>query len=134
MASSLSNSVNNISEGIYRIKRKIRRDNEKLETCGIKYNYWDCFLAYANFKDDLIEYKYLCCNSSWTMSQKLPVNNVEWIEDTSQFNRDFIKNCNRKSDEGYFLEVDVFQYLEKLHELINDLPFLPETMEIEKLK
>ena len=27
----------------------------------------------------------------WAMSQKLPVNNFEWIEDTSQFNEDFIK-------------------------------------------
>ena len=28
----------------------------------------------------------------WAMSQKLPVNNFEWIKDTSQFNEDFIKN------------------------------------------
>ena len=27
----------------------------------------------------------------WTMSQKLPVNKFQWIEDTSQFNEDFIK-------------------------------------------
>ena len=26
------------------------------------------------------------------MLQKLPVNNFEWIEDNSQFNKDFIKN------------------------------------------
>ena len=65
------------------------------------------------------------------MSQKLPVNNFEWIENTSQFNEDFIKNYNDESDEEYFLEVDV-QYPEKLHELHNDLPFLPETMKIEK--
>ena len=54
------------------------------------------------------------------MSQKLPVNNFEWIKDTSQFNEDFIKNYNEEIDEGYFLEVDV-QYLEKLHELHNAL-------------
>ena len=28
---------------------------------------------------------------SWTMSQKIPVNNFEWIEDTSSFNEIFIK-------------------------------------------
>ena len=67
------------------------------------------------------------------MSQKLPVNNFELIKDTSQFNEDFIKNYNEESDEGYFLEVDV-QYLEKLHELHNDLPFLPERMKIEKVE
>ena len=27
----------------------------------------------------------------WAMSQKLPVNNFEWIKDNSQFNEDFIK-------------------------------------------
>ena len=37
------------------------------------------------------------------MPEKLPVINFEWIEDTSQFNKDFIKNCNEESDEGYFL-------------------------------
>ena len=47
------------------------------------------------------------------MSQNLPVNNLEWIKDTSQFNEDFIKNYNKDNDEGYFLKIDV-QYLEKL--------------------
>ena len=43
----------------------------------------------------------------WAMLQKLPVNNFEWIKDTSQFNEDFIKNYIEESDERYFLEVDV---------------------------
>ena len=54
------------------------------------------------------------------------------MEDTSQFNKDLIKNYNKKSDERYFLEIDV-QYSKKLHELHNDLPFLPEKMKIEKV-
>ena len=45
----------------------------------------------------------------------------------SSFNKDFI------SDEGYFLGVDV-QYPEKLHELRNDLVFLPERMKLEKVE
>ena len=69
----------------------------------------------------------------WAMSQKLPVNNLEWIKDASQFIEDFIKNYNEESDEGYFLEVDV-QYLEKLHELHNDFPFLLDRMKIEKVQ
>ena len=67
------------------------------------------------------------------MLQKLPLNNFEWIKDTSQLNEEFIKNYTEESDEGYFLEINV-QYLEKLHELNNDLPFLPERMKIEKVK
>ena len=43
----------------------------------------------------------------WAMSQKLPVKEFEWIEETSQVNRDFIRNCNEESDEGYYLEMDV---------------------------
>ena len=67
------------------------------------------------------------------MSQKLPVNNFEQIKDTSQFNKNFIKICNEKNDEGYFQEVGV-QYLEILHELHNDLPFLRERMKNEKFE
>ena len=64
----------------------------------------------------------------WLMSQKLPVNKFEWIEDTLQFNEDFIKNYNKDSD-----EVDA-QYPGKLHKLHNDLPFLPKTMNIKKVE
>ena len=67
------------------------------------------------------------------MKWKLAVNNFEWIEDTSQFNEDLIKNYSEESDEGYFLEVEV-QYCEKLHELRNDLQFLPEGTKIKKVK
>ena len=66
------------------------------------------------------------------MLQKCPVNFFERIKDTSQFNKDFIKNYNEESDKGYFLEVDV-QYTEKLYELYNDLSFLPERIKIEKV-
>ena len=55
------------------------------------------------------------------------------LKDTSQFNEGFIKNYNEESDEGYFLEVDV-QCPEKLHDLHNDLPFLPKRMKIEKVE
>ena len=67
------------------------------------------------------------------MSQKLPVNNFEWIKDTIQFNKDFIKSYNEESDEGYFLKVDV-QYPKKLHELHKDLPFLSERMKLKQSK
>ena len=48
----------------------------------------------------------------WEMSQKPPVNNFGWIEDTFQFNEDFIKSYNGENDKGYFVEVDV-QYTKK---------------------
>ena len=41
----------------------------------------------------------------WVILQKRPVNNFAWIEDTSQFNEDFIKNYNEESDTGYFLKL-----------------------------
>ena len=49
MASSLSNLVNNLSEGIRRIKCKYKHDDKKCETCGIKYKYCSYFLEYTNF-------------------------------------------------------------------------------------
>ena len=66
------------------------------------------------------------------MSQNLPVNNLEWIKDTSHVSEDFIKNYKEERDEGYFLKVDI-QYLEKLHEVHNDLLFLPERMKTKKV-
>ena len=45
----------------------------------------------------------------------------------------FYKKLKLRSDDGYFLEVDV-QYLEKLREIYNNLPFLPERMNIKKVK
>ena len=65
--------------------------------------------------------------------QKLPVSNFEWIEDTYQFNENFIKNYNEESDERYSIGFDV-QYLEKMHELYSDLPFLSKSMKIEKVE
>ena len=40
---------------------------------------------------------------------------------------------NEKGDDRYFPEVDV-QYPEKLYDLHNDLPFLPERRKIEKIE
>ena len=73
MTSSLSNLVNNLSEGIHRIKLKFGQDDKECETCGIKYTYCNCFLEYTNFKDDLIGYECLCCNKSdqWKFDEKL---------------------------------------------------------------
>ena len=58
----------------------------------------------------------------WEMSEKLLVNNFEWIEDTSQFNKYTMEKVMKVI---FLLEFDV-QYLEKLYVLQNDLPFLPE--------
>ena len=55
------------------------------------------------------------------------------MEDTVQFNKDFIKNYNEKSDEEHFLEAEV-QYLKKLHEIHNDLPFLSERMKVKEVE
>ena len=69
----------------------------------------------------------------WAMSRMLQVNKFKWIKDTSQFDKDFIKNYNEESNAGYFLEVDV-QYPKTLHKFHNDLRFLPEIMKINKLE
>ena len=61
------------------------------------------------------------------------VDGFKWIKNTSQFNKDFIKNHNEGRDEVCFFKVDV-KYPGKLHVLHNDLPFLPERLKIEKLE
>ena len=67
------------------------------------------------------------------MSQKLSVNGFQWVEYLSEFDEGFIKRYNEKSKEGYLLEVDI-QYPENLHNVQNDLTFLPERMNNEKVE
>ena len=55
------------------------------------------------------------------------------VEDISGLNEESIKSYNYKNDKGYFLEVDV-QYFENLHNLLNNIFFLPERMKIEKFE
>ena len=106
--------------------------------CNAIYHHAKANNKYMNDYDKNKESSYLNYQDvnnlyGWKISQKLPVNNFEWIEATSQFTKDFIKNYNKESDEGYILEVDV-QYPRILHELQNDLPFLSERMKIEKVE
>ena len=60
---------------------------------------------------------YLDANNLYgsTMSQKLPVNGFEWVEELSQFNENSPTNYDENSNEGYFLDVD----LEYPKELLN---------------
>ena len=69
----------------------------------------------------------------WAMSKRLPLGNFKWVEEPSEFNKDFIKSYNDESDEGYILKVDL-QYPENLRNLRNDLPFLPERMKIQRVE
>ena len=79
--------------------------------------------------------QYLDANNlyGWTMSQKLPVNNFKWVEDTSRIDEEFIKNYNENNKKGYIHEVDV-KYPQKLLDLHSDLLFLPKRMKIDKCK
>ena len=66
-----------------------------------------------------------------SMTQKLPVNNFEWIKDTFKSNEDFIKNITKKVIKDNFLKW-MFNILKKLGEVRNKLQFLPGRMKIEK--
>ena len=98
---------------------------------GICHSTYQYVKANSKYMKNYYKNKESSCLQYWNInnlygsaiSQKLLINNSERIEDTSQFNEDFIKKCNEESDEGYFLEVTV-QYLEKFHELHNYFPFL----------
>ena len=67
------------------------------------------------------------------MFQKLLAYKFELIEETSQFNEDFIKNYNEESNKGYFLEVDV-QYPKNYMNFIMTYHFYQKEWKLEKQK
>ena len=69
----------------------------------------------------------------WIDNVSKSVDDFKWVEETYEFNKDFIERYTSESDKRYFLEVDD-QYPEKIHNLHNHLPFLPETIKIEKIE
>ena len=62
----------------------------------------------------------------WTMTEYLPYNEFEWLENIDEFD---INSISQKSDRGYFLEVDL-EYPDELHELHNDYPLAPRKLAI----
>ena len=92
MASTLSNLVNNISEGIHKIKCKYGHVDIKCEICKIKYKYCDCFLEYTNSKDDLIECKCLYYNKSYQQKcdEKLKERSFDTYKFSNHDNNKFI--------------------------------------------
>ena len=65
MASSLLNLVDNLSEGIHKIKCKFGHDDKNLKLAELNINISTVFFEYTNFRDNLIEYKCLCCSKNY---------------------------------------------------------------------
>ena len=97
--------------------------------------------AKANNKDsvdydeskDLSYISYLDANNlyGWAMSQSLPTSNFRWLS-TTEVNRFDIFRIEYDYKKGYVMEVDL-EYPEELHDLHNDLPLAPESLEVNKV-
>ena len=60
------------------------------------------------------------------MSEYLPYREFERLENVNELD---VTSINKKSDVGYFLEVDL-KYPDELHELHNDYPLAPEKLTV----
>ena len=72
-----------------KVNNKCKKDYDKNKESSY-LDYWDVNNLYG-----------------WKMSQKRPVNNFKWIEETSQLNEDLTKNYNEVSPEANSVGVDV---------------------------
>ena len=68
----------------------------------------------------------------WAIPQKLPLDGVGWVQNISQFKKYFIEKYKEDSDEGHFLEIDIY-YPEKFYGFHNDLNYLPKRMKVERV-
>ena len=113
VAISLSNLANNLFKGIHKIQCRYGYDDKKCETCRIKYKYGDCLLEYTNFKDDLLEYKCLCCDKNY--QQKFD----EKFKDRFFNTYKFFNHDNNKFILLLWKDICLYEYLdgwEKLNE------------------
>ena len=62
-----------------------------------------------NKESSYLQYQDVNISFEWAISQKFPVNIFEWIEDTSQFNKVFIKNYNKKKTKDIFSKLIFIQ-------------------------
>ena len=65
------------------------------------------YMENYNKNEELSYIQYLDANNfyGWAMSQKLPVNNFKWVEDTSKINEEFIKSYNENNKMIYVLNI-----------------------------
>ena len=79
--------------------------------------------------------QYLDANNLYgkAMTEKLAVRGFRWMNDISKMDEDFVKDYDKNNNKGYILDVDV-NYPNKLQNLHNDVPFLPERMVINNTK
>ena len=75
--------------------------------------------------------QYLDANNlyGWAMSEKMPYKDFKWVDVESA---PPLEKMLLNEDLGYILEVDL-EYPNELHNLHNDYPLAPETMEINKV-
>ena len=103
MTSSLLNLVNNLFEGLDRIKCTLGHDNKKCEKCGSKYKYCNCYFEYVKFKENLIEYKCLSCNKNYQQ----------------KFNKNLKKDFLTHTSCLTMITISLFYYYEKVFILTN---------------
>ena len=116
----MSHLVQNLSEGLDKIKCKSEHDDKKWETCGTKYKFCDCFLECINFKDDLTQYK--CWNKIY--QQKFNENFKENFFNTYKF-------CNHDNNKFILLlrkSVYSYEYIDHW-EKVNKIS-LPEKEDV----
>ena len=66
--------------------------------------------------------------------QELVYGGFKWMENMTQFDSlEKLEELLKSLEKGYLLEVDI-EYPKELHDAHNDLPFLPETKEVNKVK
>ena len=91
---------------------------KNVKTYGIKYKYCNCFHEYRNFRDDLIEYKCLCCSNK-NYQQKID----------EKIKKKFVNAWKFSNHDNLFLQKGVHPY-----EYMNDLVKINETLLPEKKK
>ena len=83
-------------------------------------------------ESSLLQYLYANNLNGWAISQALPENSFTWISNIEEFTTKQIVKLVKKKKHGYIPEANV-DYLEELHNMRKELPFMVEKIKINKV-
>ena len=108
-------------------------DDKKFEIYRIEYKDRDCFLEYANHKNNLMEYKCLCCNENYQKKFDENLNSRFFICCNQNSQKKFDENLKKQFFNTYkFSNHDINKFLLLLRKCVYPHEYMDDWKKVNK--